>query len=67
MARAMATALAMEAILDNSRTVPQGDGSAGPTFTGGAKGGEGNLIVLDAMCSTMLSLSGVQVSMRKMK
>jgi hypothetical protein len=36
------------AVLDHSRTLPQGDGSAGPEFAGGAVGGECNLIVLDA-------------------
>jgi hypothetical protein len=36
------------AVLDDSRTLPQGDGGAGPAFAGGAVGGERNLIVLDA-------------------
>src|SRR5262249_17491839 len=36
------------AVLDHSRTLPQGDGSAWPAFAGGAIGGERNLIVLDA-------------------
>jgi hypothetical protein len=37
-------------------------------LAGGAEGGECNLIVLDpATCSTMLSPSGVQVSMRNVK
>jgi hypothetical protein len=35
-------------VLDHSRTVPQGDGRAGPAFTRRAVGGECNLIVLDA-------------------
>jgi hypothetical protein len=54
------------AVLDHSRTLPQGDGSAGPAFAGCAEGGERNLIVLDAS-DTMLSPSGVQVSTRKVK
>jgi hypothetical protein len=36
------------AVLDHSRTLPQGDGRAGPAFAGGAEGGERDLIVLDA-------------------
>jgi hypothetical protein len=36
------------AVLDHSRTLPQGDGRAGPAFTRCAIGGECNLIVLDA-------------------
>jgi hypothetical protein len=32
----------------SSRTLPQGNGDAGPTLAGGAIGGERNLIVLDA-------------------
>src|SRR5262249_51165047 len=36
------------AILDHSRALPQGDGSAGPAFAGGAESGECNLVVLDA-------------------
>jgi hypothetical protein len=36
------------AVLDRSRTLPQGNGGAGPTLAGGAMGGERNLIVLDA-------------------
>src|SRR5262245_20131392 len=36
------------AVLDHSRTLPQGDGGTGPAFAGGAVGGERNLIVLDA-------------------
>src|SRR6516165_5696697 len=36
------------AVLDHSRALPQGDGSAGPAFTRRAEGGERNLIVLDA-------------------
>jgi hypothetical protein len=36
------------AVLDHTRTLPQGDGSAGPTFTGGVVGGERNLVILDA-------------------
>jgi hypothetical protein len=36
------------AVLDHSRTLPQGNGDAGPTLAGGAIGGERNLIVLDA-------------------
>src|SRR5262245_63996627 len=36
------------AVLDYSRTLPQGDGRAGPAFTRRAVGGECNLIVLDA-------------------
>src|SRR5262245_40414220 len=36
------------AVLDHSRTLPQGDGRAGPAFTRRAIGGERNLIVLDA-------------------
>src|SRR5262249_22725058 len=33
---------------DHTRALPQGNGGAGPTFTGGVVGGERNLIVLDA-------------------
>ena len=33
------------AILDHSRTLPQGDGSTGPALAGGAEGGECDLIV----------------------
>src|SRR5262245_15061589 len=36
------------AVLDHSRTLPQGDGRAGPAFTRRAIGGERNLVVLDA-------------------
>jgi hypothetical protein len=36
------------AVVDHSRTLPQGNGDAGPTLAGGAIGGERNLIVLDA-------------------
>src|SRR5262249_24754960 len=36
------------AVLDHSRTLPQGDGRAGPAFTRRAVGSECNLIVLDA-------------------
>ena len=36
------------AVLDHSRTLPQGDGGARPAFTGGEEGGERDLIVLDA-------------------
>ena len=36
------------AVLDHSRTLPQGDGGAGPAFAGGAEGSERDLIVLDA-------------------
>ena len=36
------------AVVDHSRTLPQGNGDAGPTLAGGAMGGERNLIVLDA-------------------
>jgi hypothetical protein len=36
------------AVLDHSRTLPQGDGDAGPTLAGGVEGGERKLIVLDA-------------------
>jgi hypothetical protein len=36
------------AVLDHSRTLPQGNGDAGPTLASGAIGGERNLIVLDA-------------------
>ena len=35
------------AVLDHSRTVPQGDGRAVPVFTRRAVGGECNPIVLD--------------------
>src|SRR5262249_24909055 len=35
-------------VLDYSRTLPQGDGCAGPAFAGGAVGSECNLIVFDA-------------------
>ena len=35
------------AILNHASALPQGDGSAGPAFSGGAVGGESNLIVLD--------------------
>src|SRR6516165_2364104 len=35
-------------VLDHSRTLPQGDGGAGPAFAGGAEGSERDLIVLDA-------------------
>ena len=54
------------AVLDHSRTLPQGDGGAGPAFAGGAEGGERDLVIL-AMCSTILSPSGVHVSTRKVK
>src|SRR6516165_4838170 len=36
------------AVLDHSRTLPQGDGGTGPAFAGGAVGSERDLIVLDA-------------------
>src|SRR5262249_58408415 len=36
------------AVLDHSRTLPQGDGSARPALAGGAVGGESQLIVLHA-------------------
>src|SRR5262249_55137632 len=36
------------AVLDHSRPLPQGDGSAPPALAGGAAGGEGNLIILHA-------------------
>ena|SRR5215471_9001152 len=36
------------AVLDHSRALPQGDGSAGPAFARGAVRCERNLIVLDA-------------------
>src|SRR5262249_30639439 len=36
------------AVLDHSRTLPQGDGGTGPAFAGGAEGDKRNLIVLDA-------------------
>src|SRR5215469_17029022 len=36
------------AVLDHSRTLPQGDGSPRPAFTRRAEGGERDLIVLDA-------------------
>src|SRR5262249_47859439 len=36
------------AVLDDSRTLTQGDGRVGPAFTRRAIGGERNLIVLDA-------------------
>src|SRR5262249_60538646 len=36
------------AVLDHSRTLPQGDGRAGPAFTRRAVGSECDLIVLDA-------------------
>src|SRR5262249_45669076 len=36
------------AALDHTPALPQGDGGAGPTFTGGAVGGERNLVILDA-------------------
>jgi hypothetical protein len=36
------------AVLDHSRTLPQGDGRAGPAFAGGPEGGERDLIILDA-------------------
>jgi len=36
------------AVLDHSRTVPQGYGNARPALAGGAEGGERSLIVLDA-------------------
>src|SRR5262245_3838823 len=35
------------AVLDHSRTLPQGDGGTGPAFAGGAVCGERDLIVLD--------------------
>src|SRR5262249_11405849 len=35
-------------VLDNSRTLPQGDGGTGPAFTRRAVGSERNLIVLDS-------------------
>src|SRR5262249_59925876 len=56
-------------VLDDSRTLPQGDRRARPAFAGGAVGRERNLVVLHAgdVCSTMLSPSGLQVSPRKVK
>jgi hypothetical protein len=54
------------AVLDHSRTLPQGDGRAGPAFTRRAIGGERNLIVLDAG-DVLHDASGVQVSTRKVK
>src|SRR5215471_5078161 len=36
------------AVLDHSRTLPQGDGSTRPALAGGEEGGERDLIVLDA-------------------
>ena len=36
------------AVLDHSRTLPQGDGCAGPEFAGGAERGEGKLVIFDA-------------------
>src|SRR5262249_24620051 len=36
------------AILDHSRTLPQGDRRARPALAGGEVGGERNLVVLDA-------------------
>ena len=36
------------AVLDHSRTLPQGDRRARPAFAGCAEGGECNLIVFDA-------------------
>jgi len=36
------------AVLDHSRTLPQGDGGTGPAFAGGAESGERNLEILDA-------------------
>ena len=54
------------AVLDHARTLPQSDGGAAPAFAGGAEGGERDLVIL-AMCSTILSPSGVHVSTRKVK
>src|SRR5262249_644139 len=34
------------AVLDHSRTLPQGDGSARPAFAGGAESGDSKLVVL---------------------
>src|SRR5262249_37009110 len=36
------------AVLDHSSALAQGDGGARPAFAGGAEGGEGELVVLDA-------------------
>jgi hypothetical protein len=46
------------AVLEHSRTLPQGDGSPRPALAGGEEGGERDLIVPDATCSTIFRRQG---------